>query len=75
MGVKMLSTKEKQAPVRHIADVLTRGIHEGLFPAHLELVPQLSEVYELELAFDESQILSDEDIKLRLFGTCDNLSN
>jgi hypothetical protein len=55
-GVKILSTKEKQAPVRDIADVLSRGIHQGLFPAHLELVPQLNEVYELELAFYESQI-------------------
>jgi hypothetical protein len=52
----MLSTKEKQGPVRDIADVLSRGIDKGLFPAHLELAPQLNEVYELELAFDESQI-------------------
>jgi len=58
----MLSAKEKQAPVRHIADVLSGGIHENLFPAHLELVPQLNEVYELELAFYESQILSDEEM-------------
>jgi len=69
----MLSTKEKQAPVRDSASVLSRGIHESLFPAHLELVPQLNEVYELELAFYESQTLSDEDLKLRLFGKCDNL--
>jgi len=73
MGVKMLSTKEKQAPVRHSADVLSRGIHQSLFPAHLEFVPQLNEVYELELAFYESQILSDEDLKLQLFGICGNL--
>jgi len=33
-----------------------------LFPAHLELVPQLNEVYELELAFYESQVLSDEEM-------------
>ena len=52
----MLSTKEKQAPVRDMADVLSRGIHESLFPAHLELVPPLNEGYELELAFSESQI-------------------
>jgi hypothetical protein len=71
--MKMLSTKEKQVPVQDISDVLSRGIHESLFPAHLELVPQLNEVYELELAFYESQILSDEDLKLRLFGKCDNL--
>jgi len=53
--------KEKQIPM-DIADILSHSIHQRLFPAHLELIPQLSEVYELELAFYESQVLSDEEI-------------
>lgn len=58
----MLSAKEKPIPVANLADVLSRSVYERLFPAHLELVPQLNEVYEFELAFYESQILSDEEI-------------
>lgn len=34
----------------------------SLLPEHFELVPQLNEVYELELAFYESQILSEAEI-------------
>lgn len=37
-------------------------MYHRLFLDHLELVPQLNEVYELALAFYESQILSDEEI-------------
>lgn len=56
--------KEKQTPylVKNIAEILYRGVNENLFPGHLELVPQLNEVYELELAFYESRILTDEEI-------------
>lgn len=35
---------------------------KSLLPNHFELVPQLNEVYELELAYYESQILSEEEI-------------
>jgi len=45
-----------------VADLDGVGIRQRLFPSHLELVPQLNEVYELELAFYESQILSDDEI-------------
>ena len=38
------------------------NLFEKIFPAHLELIPQLNEVYELELAFYESLMLSDEDL-------------
>jgi tRNA G10 N-methylase Trm11 len=38
------------------------NIFDELFPAHLALIPQLNEVYELELAFYESLILSDEEL-------------
>jgi len=56
--------KEKQTPyvLKNIAEILYRGVNENLFPGHLELVPQLNEVYELELAFYESRILTDEEI-------------
>jgi len=45
-----------------LASVLSQPLLGRLFPSHLELVPQLNEVYELELAFLESTILSDEEI-------------
>jgi hypothetical protein len=32
-----------------ISDILSHEARESLFPRHLELVPQLNEVYELEL--------------------------
>ena len=56
--------REQEVPyeVGNITDILSRGVKEGLFPGHLELVPQLNEVYELELAFYESRILTDEEI-------------
>ncbi|RLB40129.1 MAG: hypothetical protein DRH12_10550 [Deltaproteobacteria bacterium] len=45
-----------------IASLLSKTLYERLFPRRLELVPQLNEVYELELAYYESQLLSDEEI-------------
>lgn len=45
-----------------LAEALSQSLHSRVFPAHLEPVPQLNELYELELAFYESQILSDEEI-------------
>ncbi|MCX5883306.1 MAG: DNA methyltransferase, partial [Deltaproteobacteria bacterium] len=44
------------------SDILSRGMYHRLFPKHLEISPQLNEVYELALAFYESQILTDDDI-------------
>ena len=43
-----------------LRDILSRSVTEALIPPHRELVPDLSEVYELELAFYESQLLDDE---------------
>lgn len=45
-----------------IHSILSQGMYERVFPKHLELVPQLNEVYELQLAFYESHVLSDEEI-------------
>jgi len=58
----MIVTKQSQVPVQDIADALSSNLYQRLFPSHLELVPQLNEVYELELAFYESQVLTDEEI-------------
>ncbi len=44
------------------SDIISRGMYHRLFPKHLEISPQLNEVYELALAFYESQVLTDDDI-------------
>lgn len=44
------------------AKILSTTALERLFPSHLELVPQLNELYELEIAFLESQVLTDEEV-------------
>lgn len=51
--------QEWQNPIQ---EILSTPLYSKIFPPHLELVPQLNEVYELELAFYESQMLSDEEI-------------
>lgn len=58
----MLATENDQIRGRNIADFLSDSMYSRLFPQHLELVPQLNEVYELQLAFYESQVLSEADI-------------
>jgi len=45
-----------------IASTLGKGIREQLFRPELVLLPQVNEVYELELAFYESQLLSEEEL-------------
>lgn len=47
---------------RNLEEILSGSIHQRLFPAHLELLPEVNEVYELALAFYESQILSAPDL-------------
>ena len=46
----------------NIADTLTQELTEKLFHPKYQLVPNLNDVYELELAFYENQILSDKDL-------------
>lgn len=43
-------------------NVLSEGMYGRIFPSHLEIIPQLNEVYELALAFYESQLLSEDDL-------------
>jgi hypothetical protein len=40
-------------------------IKKRLFRGNLDLFPQLNEIYELELAFEESEVMSDEDLLTR----------
>jgi hypothetical protein len=47
---------------RDVSVVLSHSAWDRILPPHLEPVPQLNEVYELEIAFYESQILSDEEL-------------
>lgn len=42
--------------------MLSTSLHEKLFPSHLELLPEVNEVYELSLAFYEAQLLSDQEL-------------
>lgn len=58
----MLKTLRKVSDSDFLRDVLTKNMIRQIFPEHLELVPQLNEVYELELAFYESQLLSDDEL-------------
>ncbi|MBW2622653.1 MAG: hypothetical protein JRD68_07085 [Deltaproteobacteria bacterium] len=46
----------------YLRDVLGQNLRNNIFPSSLKLVPQLNEVYELELAYYESKILSEEEI-------------
>lgn len=58
----MVSSTKYLATCPDVAEVLLESVSSRLFPDHLELVPQLNEVYEFELAFYESRVLSDEEI-------------
>jgi SAM-dependent methyltransferase len=60
--VSLIKEEGASYQAENIADILSRGTKESLFSEHLELVPQLNEVYELELAYYESKILTDEQI-------------
>jgi hypothetical protein len=44
------------------SDILSMGMYRRLFPDHLEITPNLSEVYELALAYYESRILSEDEL-------------
>jgi hypothetical protein len=45
-----------------LREILSKSILDGLVPPHRELVPDLAELYELELAFCESRLLDDEQL-------------
>ena len=58
----MLKKLENTSVSNSLRNILSKSMVKSLLPDNLELVPQLNEVYELELAFYESQILSEEEI-------------
>lgn len=58
----MLKKLEHTPFTNSLRNILCKNMETRLFPEHFELVPQLNEVYELELAFYESQILSEKEI-------------
>jgi SAM-dependent methyltransferase len=45
-----------------VAQVLQRGFTHKLFPAHLQLIPQMHELYEMELASAEAALMSDAEL-------------
>ena len=58
----MIVRNASQRTAKDLSEILSTSVYDHFFPAHLELVPQLNEVYELELAFYESKVLDDEEI-------------
>jgi SAM-dependent methyltransferase len=54
--------KSEKHPSERPTDALSEDIRRVLFPGHLQLVPGLSDVYELELAFYESKLLADDEL-------------
>ena len=60
MGRMMKAATKKD--FSEISNLFSEDICDLLLPPHLQLIPGLNEVYELELAFYESKILDDEDI-------------
>ena len=51
-----------RSPAHNVAEILSLDIAESLFPPERKLIPDLNDLYELELAFYENQILSDEEV-------------
>ncbi len=58
----MASTTLAAAAPTGLGQILSQSLQARLFPTHLELLPEVNERYELELAFYESQVLSDREI-------------
>lgn len=50
------------SPSRDVAGLLSEPMFPRIFPEKLKLIPQLNELYELEIAYYESRILTDNEI-------------
>jgi hypothetical protein len=48
--------------VESVADALSRDLTQGLFPPERQPIPNLNDIYELELAFYENLILTDAEL-------------
>ncbi|MBI4774121.1 MAG: hypothetical protein HY788_08070 [Deltaproteobacteria bacterium] len=55
--------REERRDFGSLGDILSQSLYDEVLPKHLKPVPQLNEVYELELAYYESRILTDEEIQ------------
>jgi len=45
-----------------VAEALQKGFTHKIFPARLQLIPQMHELYEMELASAEAALMSDEEL-------------
>ena len=45
-----------------VVKALSQDLTQGLFPSDRQLIPNLNDIYELELAFYENLILSDAEL-------------
>ncbi|MEA3232629.1 MAG: hypothetical protein U9Q05_12820, partial [Thermodesulfobacteriota bacterium] len=48
--------------MQNVVDVLSKDLEQILFPPERKLIPNLDEVYELELALFENYLLTDEEL-------------
>ena len=48
--------------MKNPAEALSRGLEEHIFPARHELIPNIDDYYELELAFYENQLLDETEL-------------
>ncbi|MBN1829587.1 MAG: hypothetical protein JW884_10655 [Deltaproteobacteria bacterium] len=57
-----MKNEEADLNAETVIQALGRNLAEELFPAERQLIPNLNDIYELELAFYENLILSDEEM-------------
>lgn len=58
----LLKNDDKKVNAKSVADALSYDLVEGLFPSERKPIPNLNDIYELELAFYENLILSDNEL-------------
>ncbi|MGC8490662.1 MAG: TRM11 family SAM-dependent methyltransferase [Syntrophobacteraceae bacterium] len=55
-----MTPKERHS--EQLSSLSSRDMYTALFPGHLQLIPGMSDLYELELAFLESKLLTDDEV-------------
>lgn len=58
----LLDDEENVVNNGNVVDALSRDLSGALFPSGRQLIPNLNDIYELELAFYENHILSDAEL-------------
>jgi hypothetical protein len=61
-SVSSYTAKPLMSRSSRVAEVLAKGFTHKLFPAHLKLIPQMHELYEMELASAEASLLLDDEL-------------